>query len=448
MQDGTLRATAPVTPGPVESPSSERTKKKKVEAGTEVLPDDLAEPSRGVSPLRRRAATMGEGGEANPGEFYEGSCNDDEDWCCRRAAWRGFLSQRFWVRSEALLWWVKGGETPPLLTTSAGTGPQNQSGALGQSDTSVIFGDQELNTGLHPGGRISFGLWMDRCEESGLELSYMLLASNTQTYDNPSDGTPILARPFFDVTGGSQSRMLIAYPNFANGIFNASSTENLQGAEALWRKAVVHGEDGRIDLLLGYRFQRLTDGLQINDLSSNTTGDIKTTANVSDTFHTVNDFNGSVIGLSTRWHRTRWSLDTALKLGIGETHSQVFIGGVTDLATTRVSTGAAISDVRYPGGLLALTSNSGYHDSEQFSVMPEISFTLGYDLTPRLRATAGYTLLYWSAVARPGDQIDLNVDTTQLPGPNQVATGNKPVFDLHTSELWAQGVNLGLDFRF
>ena len=91
----------------------------------------------------------------------------------------------------------------------------------------------------------------------------------------------------------------------------------------------------------------------------------------------------------------------------------------------------------------------GTHDSQQFSVMPEIGFTLGYDLTPRLKATAGYTLLYWSNVARPGDQIDLNVDSGQLPsGTPQPGPFSRPEFTLHTSDFWAQGLNLGLDYRF
>jgi len=79
--------------------------------------------------------------------------------------------------------------------------------------------------------------------------------------------------------------------------------------------------------------------------------------------------------------------------------------------------------------------------------------TLGYDLTPRLKATVGYTLLYWTNVARPGDQIDLNVDPRQFPPVNPLqpppptATA-QPAFALHTSDFWAQGLNVGLDYRF
>jgi len=160
----------------------------------------------------------------------------------------------------------------------------------------------------------------------------------------------------------------------------------------------------------------------------------------ADEFHTRNDFNGGEIGFATQWHRNRWSLDTLLKMGIGQTNTQVFINGWTT-TTTANSTPINYSNA----GVLALESNSGTHASEQFSVMPEIGLTLGYDLTPRLKASVGYTLLYWTNVARPGDQIDLNVDPRQFAPPTQES---RPQFVLHTSDFWAQGVNLGLDYRF
>ncbi|MGO9114381.1 MAG: BBP7 family outer membrane beta-barrel protein [Thermoguttaceae bacterium] len=372
-----------------------------------------------------------------------GDDGDESDFGYYGPALREVLTNRLWFRGESLLWWVRGGQTPPLLTTSPGSTPQSQAGVLGQPNTAILFGDEELNTGLHAGGRMTFGLWLDRCEESGLEFSYFILGANTQSYSNTSMGNPILARPFFNVATGAEDSNLIAYPNSLSGTFNATSTENYQGAEALWRRAIVHGCDGRIDILAGYRFQRLTDGLEIADSATSSgtasTAPAGTTFNVSDTFHTRNDFNGADLGFATQWRRNRWSLDTTLKLGIGQTHTQVLINGWTTVIANNTTAG-------YSGGQLALPSNMGTHDSNQFSVMPEIGFTLGYDLTPRLKATVGYTLLYWSDVARPGDQIDLNLDPAQFPPPT--ATGTKPAFALHTSDVWAQGLNLGLDYRF
>jgi hypothetical protein len=66
---------------------------------------------------------------------------------------------------------------------------------------------------------------------------------------------------------------------------------------------------------------------------------------------------------------------------------------------------------------------------------------------------AGYDLVYWSQVVRPGNQINHNVNLTQnavldpnglgrLVGPAQPA----PLFN--RSDFWAQGINLGLEVRY
>ena len=139
--------------------------------------------------------------------------------------------------------------------------------------------------------------------------------------------------------------------------------------------------------------------------------------------------------------RPWWSIETMLKIAVGQTHTRVAIDGSTSTTIAGQATTQAV------GGLLALPSNSGSHDSNQFSVVPEWSVKLGLDLSPQLRATIGYDLLYWNNVARPGDQIDTNIDPQQLP-PASGTGATKPEFRLHTSDYWAQGVNLGLDLRF
>ena len=388
----------------------------------------------GQHPTMQQGEVFGEEGQG---------CEGDDFGACFPGM-RCMVHDHIWFRGEALLWWTKGGQTPPLLTTSPASTPLAQAGVLGQPGTSVIFGDQELNQGLHGGARITFGTWFGCCQENGVEFSYMMLGDNTQSFTSASMGDPILARPFYNTTTNAEDSHIIAYPNVANGTFNTTSTENFDGGEVLFRRALVHGCDGRIDVLLGYRFNRLNDGLLIADsaTSSGGTGSIApagTTINTADIFHTSNDFNGGDLGFSTEWRRGRWSLETLLKLGIGETNTEVSINGATSVMANGTNTIAT-------GGLLALPSNIGVHDSNQFSVMPELGFTLGCDVTEHLRARVGYTLLYWSNVARPGDQIDSNVDTNQFPPP--IATGEKPAFVLHTSDFWAQGVNVGLDYRF
>ncbi|MEI8371265.1 MAG: BBP7 family outer membrane beta-barrel protein [Planctomycetota bacterium] len=438
LNDDMPSLTTPVPPDAVDSPSNRPEMKRKAKPSGEEIRDDEPRPARGTHPTPRHPVVVDEENALEPRDPFGNRSEecDGNQFGYSGLGVRGILRDRLWFRGEALLWWLRGGQTPPLLTTSSGTTSQAEAGVL--PGATVLFGDQELNTGLHAGSRLTFGLWLDSCEESGLEFSYLILGENRQAYNNASDGVPILARPYFNVSGGSETSILIAYPNFSSGTFSATSTENFQGAEALWRRAVVHGCNGRIDFLAGYRFLRLTDGLEIASVQDSA---IQPGAKVgiADTFHTRNDFNGADVGFATQWHRNRWSLDTLLKLGIGQTNTQVLING-----STTVNNGTPLS-----GGLLALPSNMGSHESRQFSVIPEIGLTLGYDLTSRLKATVGYTLLYWSNVARPGDQIDLNVDPNQFPTQLvPVGTGTKPAFVLHTSDFWAQGLNLGLDYRF
>ena len=81
-------------------------------------------------------------------------------------------------------------------------------------------------------------------------------------------------------------------------------------------------------------------------------------------------------------------------------------------------------------------------------MVPELGINLGFDLTRQLRLVGGYSLIYWSAVARTGDQIDLNLTPPQFPPPQNATASRFPEFRFAMSDYWAQGLNLGLDFRF
>ena len=95
-------------------------------------------------------------------------------------------------------------------------------------------------------------------------------------------------------------------------------------------------------------------------------------------------------------------------MAVGETTSHVWIDGST---TIQEPTQAAATS---PGGFLALPSNIGHYAHNDLAVVPEVGLTLGYDITCRLKFTMGYSFLYWSKVARPGDQINTNINSTQF----------------------------------
>ena len=51
------------------------------------------------------------------------------------------------------------------------------------------------------------------------------------------------------------------------------------------------------------------------------------------------------------------------------------------------------------------------------------------------------------SVARPGDQIDRNINTSQLP-PGDLSGIASPEMSFVTSDFWAQCLSFGLDYRF
>jgi len=353
------------------------------------------------------------------------------------------LRERLWVRGEYLMWWTQAQHVPPLVTTSLDTATADVAGSLGDPDTSILLGNQGLGDAVHSGGRISFGYWLRACECDGVEASYLGLGRRTARFRDSSEGSPILARPVFDTGAGREAAMLIAYPNLLRGSVAVDASTELQSAEVLWRSLLVARCEARLDFLLGYRFARLDERLRIAQFQEwlAPQGVIipGTTLDLFDQFDAESQFHGAELGLAYRNRAACWSLELSMKVGLGNTHSQVSIDGLTQ------ATVPGAGSATFVGGLLAQETNIGRYSRDDFAVLPELNLTLSRDLTCRLRATFGYTLLYWSKVARPAEQIDLSVSQF----PPEPATGERrPQPRLASSDFWAQGLQFGLDYRF
>jgi hypothetical protein len=133
------------------------------------------------------------------------------------------------------------------------------------------------------------------------------------------------------------------------------------------------------------------------------------------------------------------------KIALGTTQQLATIEG----SSTLLVPGAA--PVTAAGGILAQITNAGRHYRSEFSAVPEAGLNLGYQITERLTATVGYTFIYWSNVLRPGNQIDHTINPALPPTDQDFGNGlgqNRPAFAFHSSDFWAQGINLGLVFRY
>jgi hypothetical protein len=358
---------------------------------------------------------------------------------------------RLWVRAEYLVWWMKGADVPPLLTSGSSTDPVP--GALLQPGTQVLFGGGELNNGARSGGRLTLDYWLCPCQQYGIEASYFSLAPQETEYSQTNPGTAVLARPYFNVNTGTYAATVVTTPSVAggpsaSGLIDGRLTTDFQGGDLLFRRAIYQQCGERLDFLIGYRYAQLIDNLRVDSSSTiASTGGafpIGTTAALADSFDTRNEFHGLEIGIQHQYRYNQWSLDLLAKTALGDTMSQVNING----STATINPAGTVTSI-VPGGLLALPTNtagSPYHRND-FAMIPELGATLTLDLSARLQFTAGYSLIYWSKVARAGDQVDTSVNTTQQSG--GTLTGNpNPRFPYAFTDFWAQGANLGLEYKF
>jgi hypothetical protein len=107
----------------------------------------------------------------------------------------------------------------------------------------------------------------------------------------------------------------------------------------------------------------------------------------------------------------------------------------------------------FPGGYFALQSNGGDHSRNAFAVVPEVGLNLGYRLTQQATVYVAYSFLYASDVARPGQQINRNINPTQAVAygndpPAKLVGAAQPGFNFNTTDFWAQTISVGFVYRF
>ena len=199
----------------------------------------------------------------------------------------------------------------------------------------------------------------------------------------------------------------------------------------------------RTDLLIGFRYYGLTDQLGVVENAQITAaGPTQNTSFlINDNFHARNEFYGSELGLRTQFYRSRWSLQLLAKIALGNNHQTVTIDGQTTISAPGQPTQV------YDAGILAVGSNSGVHQQDVFTMIPQLGIELGYQVNRNWRAYAGYNIVYWDRVARAAGQVDLDVDPRNFPPPQTPALPF-PAYPGKTSCFWAQGVNAGLECRF
>jgi hypothetical protein len=361
---------------------------------------------------------------------------------------------RFWVRDEYLGFWGKGDSLPVLVTTSpTGTLPA----------TTPVFGGNTVNGGYRSGNWVQLGMWLDCCRNWGLQADYFFVGLASTGFNQTSDGSPVLARPYTDATTGLPGQQLVAYPGTVVGsvrVYDNTSFQsvgiNLLHNLCCWKSCCNESDQGcgscfqgqtcsRLDLVTGFRYYNLGDNLGVTENLTNisTTNGVPvgTMIKVNDGFRTQNNFYGGTLGLTSTLYKNRWVYEGTAQVALGANVQRITINGSTTNSFPGQTT------VVNQGGLLALSSNIGTYSHTNFAAIPQISGRLGYRFTPRFTGFVGYTFIYWGQVARAGNQVNTTVNTNLLPPP-QPGGPAQPSFTLHETSFWAQGITLGGQYNF
>ena len=103
----------------------------------------------------------------------------------------------FWIEASYLYWSAKGDRLPALVT-------QGGTGVLGAPGTVVAFGDSDVNGGWRSGARVRLGYWFDPAKRSGVDAHFFMLDRSATDFAASSDGSILLARPFFNANISAQ----------------------------------------------------------------------------------------------------------------------------------------------------------------------------------------------------------------------------------------------------
>lgn len=349
----------------------------------------------------------------------------------------------WWINAEYLFGWIEGTHLPPLVTTSPTGTDQSVAGVLGESTTSTLLGGT-VNRNVLSGFRIGGGYIYDQEYGLGIEAGFRFLPGQSSSFLFSSDDNDILARPYTDATNGDPASVLVAFPGNSTGTITVEAKSdsfydaNFGLSERIWET------DGglQVDTLFGYRFASFSDSLRIAHRIDSLTMP-GTSIDTVDDFGAKNIFHGLDLGLRANYALSdRLSLDLQTKLAVGNIHRTVDIRGQQ---ITRVT---GDPDVVADAGMLALSSNSGEHRRNNWTVLPEIGANLGWMFRSNMRLRLGYSALYLTDVARADNQIDSTVNPDLFPPADPAADPLRPEFKVRASNIWVQTLNIGLDVTF
>jgi Putative beta barrel porin-7 (BBP7) len=345
---------------------------------------------------------------------------------------------RAWFKAEYIMAWIRSDRTPTLLTTGLTT--DATPGALGLLYTTPIYGGT-IGFDDRSGMRMTLGANLN--ETFSVDASWFFLDGRKPDFTTSSPGSPVIARPFFNINTGKQDSSITTYPGLLQGGAEVQSYSLLEGAELNTRAELCNTSWFRFRALAGLRWVNLREGLSITENTSVTQagplfglpiGDL-------DQFRTRNDFFGGQLGLETEFEYLHFNINLFGKCAVGDMVQSARIQGATDLF------GASLLN----GGLFAVSSNIGQYSRDRFGVVPEAGCRVERSIGRHLTVFVAYSFLYLNDVARPGSMVDTSVNVNLVPASTTYGAGAspaRPAFRFQDEEFWAHTFQFGMTYHW
>jgi hypothetical protein len=386
-------------------------------------------------------------------------------------------ASRFYGGVEYLRWWVKGAPLSVPLVSSGSTAFKE--GFLVNSSATILYGapyspasggNDTQDFPAFSGGRLTIGFWLDNAQKLALEAGGFVLVRESAGFSargdargnypagNSSSGmrVPVYSNIAYAPGGATdpetglalvpvgEDGVPLSLPGDLTGGVTIRNTLQFWGAAATGVINLYRSDSWAISGLAGFSYVDLSESFNLTaDIEGLSPSDYQGQSGVaSDTFQTWNQFYGGNFGLRARFLRGPLSVELSGSVAAGLNHETQNVSGYYTAVNSPFGSSG-------PEGIFAQPANEGRTSSDRFAYVPEVQFKLGYAITPSLRATIGYDIIYESNVIRPGDQINRNLpkgQTFQQDGTSPSTTSPSRLFK--TTDFFAQGISVGLEYTF
>ncbi len=356
------------------------------------------------------------------------------------------------IEATTLFWHL--GKSPlgiPLVTS--GPVVPNSAPVYGTPGTKVVLGESDIPGCWRGGGRYSIR-GKDCKDNTETEMSYFWLYERSHIQRVLSNGLPdsgFLAIPFINALTHEESSSRLALPGSFAGTAEVVLKNWMQGAEVNgifplpWNCA----DSFEVRGLIGFRYWNFQEKLTFSTNSHPIIPSVDV-FKTKDRFQANNNFYGGQVGFEALWCCQYFSVTARTKLAIGCMCERGRIKG--SFLTNYFFTGKA-DPALFPAGYFALPTNKRPFTNNEFALIPEVNVDLLIPIFCQTHLRIGYTCLYANQVLRPGREMSRVINPTQAPAitaePITSVMGEKAPKPLtKQSSVWAQGVNVGIEFSY